>query len=256
MSATKYESLIAAARFHLIAARGSVSDDTYKTDKFWSDDELLSIAKRGTTDLWAGVIDLDREHFLTVDVTNVTLDANATQLTGVPLDTFRVYLIEPRDTSDVGQHRWINFVPRDYNHPDFISARSYSASSTLASLSTYNGLSIYYMLSGQGAPNGAPIIRTAPMVSAQILLRFAYVPVLGVQTYTLQSNNPIPGESDNALIAWIVAYARGKERDDRSPDPAWIAVYATEKQSLLTRMTPRQSQEPEVVDGIFDYYWR
>jgi hypothetical protein len=68
---------------------------------------------------------------------------------------------------------------------------------------------------------------------------------------TSSGNNPIPGESDQALIAYIVAFARAKEREDRSPDPNWIAVYANEKQSILTRLTPRQSQEPDVVEALW-----
>jgi hypothetical protein len=49
-----------------------------------------------------------------------------------------------------------------------------------------------------------------------------------------------------------VAWARAKEREDRSPDPAWFATYSTDKQSLLTALTPRQEQEEEVVEGLFD----
>ena len=52
-------------------------------------------------------------------------------------------------------------------------------------------------------------------------------------------------------MAWTVAFARAKEREDRSPDPAWLAIYATEKQNILTRLTPRQTQEPEIVGDMF-----
>ena len=72
---------------------------------------------------------------------------------------------------------------------------------------------------------------------------------------TSASNNPIPGESDNAVVAWTVAYARAKEREDRSPDPNWLAVYATEKQHLLQSLGLRQLQEPEFADAMFMSYW-
>ena len=248
MAATPYSALIAAARFHLLARRGS--DSTTQDDQFWTDAELLSIATRGTTDLWAAIVDLHEEHFLTNDSTNVSLASGDTSLTGVPADTFRVYLIEPRDVSETGANRYVLFIPRDYNHQEFINARMYPQ------LTPSFGTNIFYALAGAGGPNAAPTIYTAPKVSAEILLRFVYIPVLGVSAYTLATSNPIPGESDHALIAWIVAYARAKEREDRSPDPTWIAVYATEKQSLLMRMVPRQEQEPQVVDGLFDSYWR
>jgi hypothetical protein len=114
---------------------------------------------------------------------------------------------------------------------------------------------IYYTLTGAGAPNSAPVVRTAPQINSAIDLRFVYVPTLGVASYSVNSGNPIPGESDNAIVAWIVAFARSRERDDNAPDPAWLAVYATEKQSLLTRLTPRQTQEPEYAEGMFEEYW-
>jgi hypothetical protein len=254
MAATKYTQLIQAARLHIRAAKGDPNTTAYASDAFWSDAELLNIATRGTTDLWAAVIDLNEDHFLTVDTVNVSLPASSAalpnQLVGVPMDTFRVTMIEPADTTNTGTARNLVFVPRPYNHIDFINARTWSSNDPTA------GCNIFYEVSGIGTPQVAPIVRTAPTVSAAVPLRFAYVPILGVQNYQLTTDNPIPGESDHALIAWIVAYARGKEREDRSPDPAWLAVYATEKQSLLTRMQPRQIQEPTVADGLFDSYWR
>jgi hypothetical protein len=85
-----------------------------------------------------------------------------------------------------------------------------------------------------------------------VKLRLAYYPVLD------QTNpyNPIPGGSDNGLKAWVIAYAMAKEgaQGSRTPDAGWLAVYSTEKQTLLTRSTPRQDQEADVVDGLFDNY--
>ncbi len=67
-------------------------------------------------------------------------------------------------------------------------------------------------------------------------------------------SNPIPGESDNALIAWCVAYAKAKEQEteQRVPDPGWLAIYNTEKQGLLVALTPRQEQEEEIAEGLFE----
>ena len=247
MAATPYSSLIKAARYHLNAARGAGA--TYKTDAFWSDDELLDIARRGTTDLWAKLIDLHEEHFLTNDATNVSLAASTSTLTGVPSDCFRIYLIEPRDITSAGTARDVAFVPRDYNHAEFINARA------MGDQSPTGGLNIFYAMSGAGAPNAAPTVTVAPTIDAAINLRFVHIPTLATNTYTTATTNPIPGESDHAIIAWIVAYARAKEKEDRMPDAGWLSVYATEKQSLMMRMTPRQEQEPTVVDGIFESYW-
>lgn len=231
--ATTLGALITAVRIELKEATAS----------FWTDAELLTHLVDGCKDLWAGIIDTYGDHYLKVDVVNVSLIASAEQLAGVPADVFRVNLIEPRDITSTGVDNILSFVPRKYNHPDFISARA------KGTLTTTEGGVIFYDVSGVGAPNGAPTILTAPKTSSTVLLRFAYNPTL--PALTASDNNPIPGEADKALKAYAYAFARAKERDDQSPDPNWLAVYATEKQSILTRITPRQDQEPEEVEGMF-----
>lgn len=216
---------------------------------FWTDAELLDDIRTGINDLWGAVIDLHQEHYITVDATNVTIATDGTSLAGVPTDVFRVLLIEPRDTTSAGSHRSVMFVPKDYNSPEFISARA------LGSQDPTNGLRIYYQVTEAGSPVGAPTILIAPSPSSAMNIRLVYVEGPGTAALTAASNNPIPGESDMALIAWTIAYARSKERDDRSPDPNWLTIYATEKQNLLTRLTPRQTQETEEAIGVFDYLW-
>ena len=215
---------------------------------FWTDAEILVHLIDGAKDMWAAILDVYGDHFFTVDTTNVSLAASTTTLTGVPSDTFRVQLIEPRDTTNASSQRSVTFMPRKYNHPEFIAARAVGdLDPTLARV-------IFYDVSGAGTPVGTPTILVAPTVSTAMNLRFVYNPTLAALTGA--SNNPIPGEADKALVAYAVAFARSKERDDRSPDPNWIAVYGTEKQSILTRITPRQEQEAEYVGGLFDdqYY--
>jgi hypothetical protein len=219
------------------------------TNATWQDAELLDLATKGTTDLWAGILDLFQEHFLTVDATNVSLAAGGSSLTGVPADVFRVHLIEPRDTTSMGNGRNVAFVPRDYNSAEFIEAR------TQTSFDPTGDIIIYYCITGAGAPNAAPTVLTAPLISSALNLRFVYVPTLGVSSYLTTTNNPIPGESDNALVAWTVAYAYAKTQADKTPHAGWLSIYGIEKQSLLTRLTPRQTQEPQVVDGLFDAFW-
>jgi hypothetical protein len=210
---------------------------------FWSSADLVAHINTGIKDLWGAIVDLHQEHFLTVDETNVSLAAEASSLTGVPTDCFRVHLIEQRDTTT---GPLIKFTPRDYNSDDFINARSRPVLESTA------GARVCYTLSQAGAPVGAPTVHTAPRLSTAVLLRFVYVPVIAAKVAA--DNNPIPGESDNALVAWCVAYARAKEREDRSPDPAWLAIYRTEKANLLTRLTPRQTQEPDVVEDLWAGY--
>lgn len=213
---------------------------------FWSSDELIDICNKGIKDLWGGIVDLNQEHFLTVDVTNVSLAADGTQLTGVPTDVFRVYIIEPRDTT-VSPGLYTLFEPRDYNAWEFINARAKT------SQDTSGGLTVYYCMTSAGAPVAAPVVLTAPKISTAMNLRFVYIP--SPAAVTSSGNNPIPGESDQALIAYTVAFARAKEREARDPDPAWIATYSTEKKNVMARLSPRQNQEIEVVEDLFGAWW-
>lgn len=236
--ATAISSVIAAARVELKEATAS----------YWTDAELLTHFQHGVNDMWGAIIDLNQEHWLTVDITNVSLAANGDSLTGVPADCFRVHIIEPRDVTSAGTTPDVMFWPRDYNSPMFRNARQLTAQDPTS------GLNIFYTLTQAGSPVAAPTVLTAPRVSSAVNLRFVYVPGPASAALTTASNNPIPGESDNALMAWMIAYAHAKDREDKSPDPNWLAIYATEKQNLLVRMAPRQTQEPDYVEDCFGGY--
>lgn len=209
------------------------------TARFWSDDELNEIMRLGAMDLWGAILDLHQDHFLTISET-ATIAANGTTVTDVPTDCFRVQAIEPL-SADVD----VVFTPRKWKHPDFADARALEAQDPSS------GVRIFYQLSGAGTPVGTPTILVAPKLTSAITLRIAYNPTL---TWNAAGDNPIPGESDNALKAWTYAYARAKETEDRMPDPAWLAVYKDERTKICTRLTPRQEQEPEVVESFFSGY--
>lgn len=218
------------------------------TANYWTDAELVSIMNLGAQDLWGAILDLHQAHYFRIDTTNVFLRANTTELTGIPQDCFRVILLEPVDTTVTATGHQIMFQPREYNHPDFITARTFDAQD----LSNLTLGQIYYQVVGEGTPTNILRILTAPQVTADLAIRFVYNPALPV--IGAQDVNPIPGASDNALKAWTIAYARAKETDARTPDGAWLQIYATEKQLVLTRLTPRQEQEPDVVDDLFQGY--
>lgn len=218
--------------------------------KFWSpgeatagtDTELADIFWLGAYDLWGAILDLHAAHFYVVNVSDVSYQPGMTQLSGVPQDCFRVQLIEPVNTTSTGPFASTIFTPRKYNSDEFKAARQQSSTNLGAS----NWGQIFYDVSNVGPPIGPPTILCAPPVTSAIPLRFVYNPALVRGDY-----NPIPGMSDNALKAWVIAMARAKETEDRIPDSGWLSVYATEKQQILTRMTPRQEQEPEVVSDFF-----
>lgn len=216
------------------------------TPRFWSSVELVELISSGIRDLWRDIVDLKQEHYLKVNNTDVSLPASSDALTGVPTDVHKVYLIEARDPSSQSTNAGLIFTPKDLNHVDFQMARSRDAIEPIND-------NIYYAITGQGAPVNAPVIYCAPKVTSSVNITFYYVPSIG--TLTSGSTVPIPGEADNALIAWTVAFARAKERDDGSPDPNWLAIYSTEKTHLLESLGLRQYQEPSYVDAIYQNYW-
>jgi len=228
------------------SATAPTTNTTGLTNPFWTSDELIEIMNAGIKDLWRDIVDLKQEHYITLDTTNVSLAANTSTLTGVPSDVHKVYLIEPLDLSTNGSNHGLLFKPLEYHSNNFQLARSRDA------IDPTND-TIYYAVHQQGAPVGAPTILVAPQVTSAVPLSFGYVPSL--TTKTSSDALPIPGEADNAIIAWTVAFARAKERDDQSPDPNWLAIYSTEKNHLLQSLGLRQYQEPEFAEAVFSEYW-
>lgn len=217
------------------------------TPRFWSSSELTQIIIAGIKDLWREGVNIKSELFLTYDNTNVSLAASSSSLTGVPTDVHKVYLIEPRDTTSAGSNQDLIFLPRNINSQDFRAARSRTA------IDPVND-TVFYAITGAGAPVGAPTIRVAPQVNSAVNLLFVYIPTIS-STLASSSDVPFPGECDNALVAWTVAYARAKERDDRAPDPAWLNIYIAERSRLMSSLGERQLQEPEYVPAIFEPFW-
>lgn len=219
------------------------------TARFWSDSELISIMNNGVVDMWGAILDLHQDHYSTLILDgSVILRANQSYISGIPDDCFRITLIEPLDITIGGTGRQLLFMPKRYNHPDFILARTLDAQDP----EMVPARMIYYQIVGKGAPVEPLKVVTAPLINADVVLKLAYNPV---QTISLASDtNPVPGGSDNALKAYTVAYARAKETDDRMPDAGWMKIYQTEKQLLLIRLTPREEQEPDVVDDFFQGY--
>ncbi len=216
------------------------------TPKFWSSAELQEIEINGIKDLWRDIVDLKQEHYLTINNSDVSFPSNSNQLVGVPNDVHKIYLIEARDTTQNSNNVGLQFLPLDYNDGKFRAARSSAAIDPVSS-------TIWYSISSQGAPVNAPTIICAPKVNSSVNISFCYIPTL--KELTSNSPIPIPGEANNAIVAWTVAFARAKEREDRSPDPNWLATYATEKQHLLQSLGLRQYQEPEYVTAEFEEYW-
>ncbi|HUU46382.1 MAG TPA: hypothetical protein VM118_11685 [Acidobacteriota bacterium] len=232
--ATLISTLVGSARTTLIESSAS----------FWSDDELLRLASGGIRDLWKKVIDLNKDHFVTIYETNVAAAASTAALTGVPSDVFRVVALQPRTLGATSANRGLIFKPRELNHPDWVQSEASAAV-------TPSNRVVYYAIINAGAPVAAPEIHLSPQLASALDLTLKYIPTLG--TLTLGSTNPIPGESDVAIKHYIIAFARAKEREDRAPDPEHLSIYATEARNLLTVLTPRSVQEPEFVVGMWEH---
>lgn len=229
--ATALSALVAIVRYNLNEATAS----------FWSDAELVSWLNLGIKDLWRGLNDNYQDYFLTNDATNVYLAAGATTLTGVPADVSIVRGLEPRVLTAYPN---IKFESRNYMHPLFQGARA------AESLDPAQGGVIYFWTVGAGAPVAAPTIYAAPTLSSQMLLRLVYAPTLALKIAS--DSNPIPFESDAALVAWTTAFALAKRKESQVPDAEWMSVYATEKAHVLVAATPRQTQDEEVAEGMFE----
>lgn len=216
------------------------------TARFWTSAELTGIIIAGIKDLWRDGSNLKQEHFITINE-SVTLSASTATLSSVPTDVHKVYMIEPLDASSDSSNAGLVFRPLDYNDDKFVAARASDAVDP-------SNVTIWYAVHGAGAPVGAPTIRVAPQVTSAVNIRFTYIPTVSSSLAT-GSDVPIPGDCDNALVAWTVAYARAKERDDRAPDPGWLELYAGEKTRLMNSLGLRQLQEREVVEAVFEDSW-
>jgi hypothetical protein len=242
---TPLKAIVARTRTQILAPL--VQTGAIGPDQFWSDEELLAHTIAGCRDLWRAIVDLHEEHFLKIDTTGVWYRGGDELLTGVPPDVLRVLAIMPRDTSQTSPNRTLRFLPRKYTSTEFLTALGRSPFDV-----TLPG-DVYYAVVNAGSPVTAPDIHIAPKLTGDVLVRLVYVPTLPA---TMDGNtmNPIPGESDHALMAWTASYALGKQNGDGpfAPDSTWLAVYSTEKQAILIVSEPRQEQEPVVVQGVFD----
>ena len=213
---------------------------------FWSDAELLVHALSGISEAWRRVVDLHQEHYLTIDETNVTLAAAAASLSGIPSTCFRIVSIEARDLTTSSANFGLEFFPRDWNHPDMTNARRQANIDP-------TGRPIFYTVVGQGPPVGTMTVRVAPKTTSAVNLTLAYIPTHGADGS--DDNNPIPGESDLAIEAWISAHALAKERKLSTPDAEFMGLFESQMQKILTALTPRQEQELETVEGMFEGFY-
>lgn len=216
------------------------------TDGFWTDAQLMAWMQAGAKDLWRAINDLqNQDYFLTIDTTNVTQASGLSQLSGVPADVGIVRGIEP---VDMDAYPSLFYETQPYNSVKFQRSRR------RGTVEPGSAGTINYAVTGAGGPVAAPIIRVAPILSATVALRVSYAPTLAA--LTLVGSNPIPGESDNALAAWTIAYALGKESEDRIPDAGWLSIYGNEKQNLLVSLTPRADEDDTVAEALFEDEWQ
>lgn len=64
---------------------------------------------------------------------------------------------------------------------------------------------------------------------------------------------PLPGDPDEALVAFVLSRARAREREDRQPDPGWVQIYSAEKANLITSLSPRDVGDFPVVQDASNF---
>jgi hypothetical protein len=214
------------------------------TPNFWSDAELDEHVVAGVKVLWREINNLNQDFFFAS--ATVTQAANATQLSSMPVSgVSRILGLKPLVQASYPS---LNYFPRRYTSPDFTGARSQDAQDPT------NVGKAFYALAGAGAPASAgPTIYVAPKFTSDVSLELIYVPTLG--TPAASSENPLPGELDDALVAWTVAHALAKEAESSEPDPVWLSKFKTEKDSALIFLDPRQDDEPKVAEEMFGELW-
>lgn len=232
--ATTFTTLLGRVRINLLET----------TARFWSDAEIIVQLNNGMFDLQKALNALYQDYFLTVDVTNCSIAANASVVTGVPADVMVVRGIEPRVASNFPD---LEFVFKPYNSPAFVQARAMVAQDP-TQLAV-----ILVAITGSAGPVAAGTIHVAPAPTTAIPLRLSYIPSIAAKVAA--DNNPIPGESDKALECYATAYCLAKIREEKTPDPDWLALYATEKQNLLVALAPRQEQDDQVAEALFEDLW-
>ena len=219
------------------------------TASFWSDAELLRYMNGGIRDLYRRIKDNLQDDFFVEDVTNVSLTANSASITGVPANVAHIRAIRPRSLTSYPN---IRFWPRKYGDYDFLSAEASSA------IDPISGGEVFYAPYGTGGPVQAPTIRVAPKLSSTLLLAFAYTPSI-TEITNAATANPIPGESDMALVYWTVAHAlaRTPHGDQLSavPHPGYLKMYEDQLVKIGVGTTPRQDDEPEVAEAFFEMHW-
>jgi hypothetical protein len=217
------------------------------TASYWTDAEIATILLAGARDLWRKIAGVYREHFITINDDDVTIPEGDVALDGVPEDVFIVVAIEPRVVGRNNPNRGLIFAPRKYTHPEFMSQRAQGPFEPV-------NITLFYDVMNAGAPVGAPDIIVAAALTSAVDLRLTYIHTL--VPFDETGDNPIPGESDNALFAWGMAYVKAKENDQNAPDPEWMAVYGTEKMNLVAELAPPRSiQDTEVVEAFFQDLW-
>lgn len=213
------------------------------TESFFADSVLLHHINSAIADLWRAISDNFQDYFFEID--DVTMAASTGTLSSVPTNVAKVLGIEP---ANMQTYPGLKFFPKPYNSAEFQAARAQS------SVDPNSGHVIFYAITGAGGPVAAPTIYVAPTLTSAVALKLIHTPTTPKLTNAVGQENPIPGESDDAIIAYTVAHALAKEREDKTPHPDWLAKYATEKANILTFLTPRQNDEPDVAEGVHELF--
>jgi len=231
--ATTFTTLLGRVRTNLVSSGSS--------DTFYTDAMILAELNDGMWDLQKAINALYQDYYFTTTPSAVSIAANGTTISGWPTDVMVVRGLEPAVPAS---YPFLEFVFKPYTSPEFMAARRLTAQDP-TQLSR-----MLVAITGAAGPVAAGTVYVAPAPTTALSLRLTYIPTIAPKIAA--NDNPIPGQSDKALIAYATAYVRSRIRDDQSPDPSWLSLYATEKQNLLVALAPRQEQDDQVAEGLFE----
>jgi hypothetical protein len=216
---------------------------------FWTDAELLRYMNGAIRDLYRRIKDQQQDEFFVEDTSNVTALAGTRALSGWPTNVAEIRGIRPRDGA---AYPTLRFWPRKWTDYDF------QASDLASDIDPRTGGDLYYVPVGASGPVGTMQVLIAPRLTADVPLTVAYVPSRDEITVAT-TVNPIPGESDMALVYYAVAHAlaRTPHGDVASlhPHPGYLQLFEQEAAKILVATSPRQSDEPLVTEALFELYW-
>lgn len=168
------------------------------------------------------------------DTANLQVVANTTIYT-LPPDMLEIRVLQPLNQSD--RDAGLSFLPRDFGDPDFQSALRLSSAVTQAR----------YMYEIMGL-NQLVIMPTPSQTIETELYYISFAGNLALE----DSITSVPPFAYSTVKAY--AYYRALRSIQHTDTARAYQMFQDEKEELKSYAKPRQSQDPQFAEGVFDEY--